>query len=216
MDASVPLISILIPTWNRPQSLARLVERINSTKHDDIEIVIVDNNSEEKNWLELKSLASKYDNVRLFKNQQNIGMTLNWNKTIEYSKGTWLGLICDDDMYKEDALPRIRALIKDIATPCLIIQNSEIEKATEWLEKGEETVNKIALPPGSGQFWHRELTDRLGGLDVRLKYCPDDEFWIRMAYFYPVLRVKNYFVISYQHDTNYMWETLKEPDFYNR
>ncbi len=213
MDAFVPLISILIPTWNRPQSLARLVERINSTKYDDIEIIIVDNNSDEKNWLELKSLASLHNNVRLFRNHQNIGMTPNWNKTIEYAKGTWLGFICDDDMYKEDALPRIRALIGDIKTPCLILQNSEIEKGLEWLEKGEETVNKIALPPASGQFWHRELTDRLGGFDSRIKYCPDDEFWIRMGYFYPVLRVKEKFVISYQHDTNYMWEAFRSPDF---
>jgi glycosyltransferase involved in cell wall biosynthesis len=213
MNASAPLISILIPTWNRSHSLVRLVERINSTRHDDIEIVIVDDHSDEKNWLKLKNLASLHSNIRLFRNHQNIGMTPNWNKTIEYAKGAWLGFICDDDIYKEDALPRIRAIIGDITTPCLIIQNSEIEKAIEWLEKGKETVNKIALPPASGQFWHRELTDRLGGFDVRVKYCPDDEFWIRMAYFYPVLRVKDYFSISYQHDTNYLWEALRSPDF---
>jgi glycosyltransferase involved in cell wall biosynthesis len=213
MDVSAPLISILIPTWNRPQSVVSLIERINSTKHDDIEVIIVDDNSDEKCWLELKGAASLHDNVRLFRNQQNIGMTPNWNKTIEHAKGTWLGFICDDDMYKEDALSRIRALIGKITVPCLIIQNSQIEKDEEWLEKGVETVNKMALPPASGQFWHREITDKLGGFDKRIKYCPDDEFWVRMAYYYPVLRVKEMLVNPYQHDTNFMWEIFRRPDF---
>lgn len=213
MGSFPPLISILIPTWNRPQSLVRLIERINTTKHDDIEIVIVDNNSDEKNWLELVAIVPSYANVRLFRNKANIGMTPNWNKTIEYARGTWLGFICDDDIYKEDALLKIRSLIKDISTPCLILQNSVIEKNIEWLEKGMETVNKIALPPASGQFWHREITDKLGGFDKRIKYCPDAEFWLRIAYCYPVLRVRDMLVIPCQHDTNYMWEAFRSPDF---
>ena len=152
MNSSEPLISILIPTWNRPQSLVRLIERINLTKHDDIEIIIVDDHSEEENWLKLKNIASLHNNVRLFRNEQNIGLTPNWNKSIEYAKGTWLSFICDDDIYKEDAFSRIRTLIKDITTPCLILQSFEIETATEWFEKGSETARNTTLPPASGQF----------------------------------------------------------------
>ncbi|MBT6029273.1 MAG: glycosyltransferase family 2 protein [Crocinitomicaceae bacterium] len=212
MNFSEPLISILIPTWNRPQSLVRLIERINLTKHDDIEIIIVDDHSEEENWLKLKNIASLHNNVRLFRNEQNIGLTPNWNKSIEYAKGTWLSFICDDDIYKEDAFSRIRTLIKDITTPCLILQSFEIETATEWFEKGSETARNTTLPPASGQFWHKEITDKLGGFDVRIKYCPDYEFWLRMAYHYPVLKIKDFFVFPNQHDENYMWEIFRKPD----
>ena len=45
---TTPLISILIPTWNRPQGVISLIERINSAKNSDLEIVIVDDNSEER------------------------------------------------------------------------------------------------------------------------------------------------------------------------
>ena len=212
MYSSAPLFSILIPTWNRPQLLAGLVERINLSKHDDVEIVIVDDNSEEENWLKLKKIALLHDNVRLYRNEQNIGLTLNWNKTIEYARGTWLSFICDDDIYKEDAFSRIRILIKDITEPCLILQSFEIEMDTEWLEKGSETAKSTTLPPASGQFWHREITNKLGGFDVRVKYCPDAEFWLRMAYHYPVLKIKDFFVFPNQHDENYMWEIFRKPD----
>ena len=210
---TTPLISILIPTWNRPQGVINLIERINSAKNSDLEIVIVDDNSEEKNWLELKNVASRHKNVRLFRNTHNVGMTNNWNKTIEYAKGTWLGLIHDDDIYKEDALLRLRSYIDKMKAPCLIIQNFNIETPTEALAKGVETVNKMLLPPASGQFWHRDITDKLGGFDKRIKYCPDDEFWVRIGFHYPILKVKDFFVISYQHDKNYMWEIFRSPDF---
>jgi glycosyltransferase involved in cell wall biosynthesis len=213
MNLSQPLISILIPTWNRPDSLSQLVTRINSFKFSNLEIIIVDNKSEEKNWLKLQNIASLHENVRLYQNITNIGMTPNWNKAIEYAKGTWLGFICDDDMYTEDSLLRLRDLVQDIKTPCLILQNSDIKQPKEWMEKGMATYKTIALPPASGQFWHRELTDTLGGFNEEIKYCPDAEFWLRLGHYYPILKVKDFFAIPHQHKTNYMWEAFRSPDF---
>lgn len=88
MNLNQPFISILIPTWNRPESLSVLVARINSFQFNDLEIIIVDNKSKEGNWLKLKNLAILNENMRLYQNASNIGMTPNWNKAIEYAKGT--------------------------------------------------------------------------------------------------------------------------------
>ena len=209
-----PLISIAIPTWNRPALVDRLVGRINDTDGgEDLEIVIVDNDSNQENWTQLQQLASLHKNVRLFRNPINLGMTPNWNKAIEHARGQWIGFMCDDDMLKPDSILRIRELIASTTKPCLILQNSSINSVSEWVEPGTEAAKRVALPPASGQFWHREVTEKLGAFNERIKYCPDAEFWARLAYHYPVLLVKNYFVISYQHDTNYMWEAFRSPDF---
>jgi hypothetical protein len=95
----------------------------------------------------------------------------------------------------------------------LILQNASIGIESEWIEPGVVAAKRVALPPASGQFWHREITEKLGGFDERVKYCPDSEFWARLAYHYPVLLVQDYLVIPCQHDTNYMWEIFKKPDF---
>ena len=214
MDSFNPLISILIPTWNRPQGVARLVGNINSHEHADVEIIITDDNSTEENWSELQSIANSHGNVRLFRNPKNLGLTGNWNEVIKHAKGKWLGFVCDDDIYKEDAIPRLRSIIKNRENiPFLVLQNTGMKVSSEWLEKGVSTVNKIALPPASGQFWHSEITQNLGGFDPRIKYCPDAEFWPRIAYHYPVLRISDYLVIPVQHETNYMWEIFKKEDF---
>ena len=214
MSIESPLISIVIPTWNRPALVARLVGLINAAEAgDDIEIVVVDNDSKQENWKQLQSVASTHRNVRLYRNSVNIGMTPNWNKAIDYARGQWIGFMCDDDMFKPDSIKRVRQLILTASRPCLILQNSSIGLDLEWIEPGVVAANRVALPPASGQFWHREVTEKLGAFDERVKYCPDAEFWLRLAYHYPVLLVRDYLVIPYQHDTNYMWEAFRSPDF---
>lgn len=214
MSIESPLISIVIPTWNRPALVARLVGLINAADAgEDLEIVVVDNDSTQENWTQLQKVASMHINVRLYRNSVNIGMTPNWNKAIDYARGRWIGFMCDDDMFKPDSIKRVRQLISTASWPCLILQNSSIKLDREWIEPGVVAANRVALPPASGQFWHREVTEKLGAFDERVKYCPDAEFWLRVAYHYPVLLVRDYLVIPYQHDTNYMWEAFRSPDF---
>ena len=214
MSIESPLISIVIPTWNRPALVARLVGLINAADAgEDLEIVVVDNDSTQENWTQLQKVASMHRNVRLYRNSVNIGMTPNWNKAIDYARGRWIGFMCDDDMFKPDSIKRVRQLISMASRPCLILQNSSINLDREWIEPGVVAANRVALPPASGQFWHREVTEKLGAFDERVKYCPDAEFWLRLAYHYPVLLVRDYLVIPYQHDTNYMWEAFRSPDF---
>ena len=214
MSIKSPLISIVIPTWNRPVLVARLVGLINAVDGgEDLEIVVVDNDSNKENWRRLEQVTSAHENVRLYRNPANIGMTPNWNKAIEYARGEWISFMCDDDMFKPDSIARIRHLISSVPRPCLILQNSSIGFESQWMEPGVAAANKVALPPASGQVWHREVTDKLGAFDERVKYCPDAEFWLRLAYHYPVMLVRDYFVIPYQHDTNYMWEAFRSPDF---
>ena len=207
-------ISIVIPTWNRPDSLRRLVELISRENvNEDIEVVIVDDCSNEKNWKLLEDIRDANKGVRLYRNSQNIGLTRNWNRAVQYARGQWIGFMCDDDMYKPDSIKRVRSYISLITTPSLILQNGFINSEIEWVEPGVVAAQRVALPPASGQFWHREITEKLGGFDKRVKYCPDAEFWLRIAYHYPVMLAREYLVIPYQHNTNYMWEIFRKPDF---
>lgn len=207
-------ISIVIPTWNRPDFLRRLVQQISlENNQGDLEVVIVDDCSEQKNWELLQNIKDSFNHVRLYRNSRNIGMTRNWNKAVNLARGRWIGFMCDDDMFKPDSIKRIREYISFVSQPCLILQNGFVKSEYEWLESGIVAANRVALPPASGQFWHREITEQLGGYDERIKYCPDAEFWLRIAYNYPVLLIRDFLVIPCQHDTNYMWEIFRKPDF---
>ena len=212
-DPNVTL-TIAIATRNRPRLLENLVNQIISEgSADDLEVVIVDDASTIENWILVEKISLISKNIKIYRNEQKIGLTSNWNKVISYAGGKWICFMCDDDMFKSGAIDRIRNIISSEPNPCLILQNSAIERNSEWLTPGAGAARKVALPPASGQIWHRDLTDKLGFYDERIKYCPDAEFWPRLAFHYPVLLVKEYFVIPYQHDTNMMWEHLDNSDF---
>ena len=44
------------------------------------------------------SKLSKIKNIRLIRNQKNIGMFGNWNKCIKEAKGTYVTILNDDDL----------------------------------------------------------------------------------------------------------------------
>jgi glycosyltransferase involved in cell wall biosynthesis len=209
-----PTLTISIPTLNRALQVERSVELINkSVYYQQIEIIIADDGSDQLNRTILQRVSKNHSNVRLLINDINIGMTNNWNRSIECACGEWVCLLCDDDFFKETAIDTIFNYISKITQPILIIQNPLMQQDEQWLNSGAEATKTIDLPPASGQVWHRSILTQLGGYDTRIKYCPDDEFWQRIAYHFPVLRVKEEFVIHRQHENNYMWQIFAADDF---
>lgn len=93
-----PVISVAIPTYKRPGLLkAALDSVLGQLDFNDYEVVIVDNDTQPVNDAEV--LLRQYDDkrIRYYKNDQNIGMTNNWNRAIELCRGEWITILHDDD-----------------------------------------------------------------------------------------------------------------------
>lgn len=208
-----PLLSIVIPAFNRVKSLTSLIESI-GPKHDDLlEIVITDDSDNPQISDSLKLVCSDYPNIFLYKNQENLGMVKNWNECIKKASGKWICFMCDDDLFYPDGVDRIIELIKNNDTPCLIVQSPQSETSVGYYKSGVETVKHLKLPLVSGNVWHREITDYLGCFDERIMYSPDAEFWYRIAYNYPVIKVKKPFAQYISHENNYAYTTWEKKDF---
>jgi glycosyltransferase involved in cell wall biosynthesis len=207
-----PLLSVLIPTWNRSDLVLRAIESV-GTVSPDIEIVVVDNASDEPVFARLQHAIVGHTNVRLFRNERNLGMVKNWNACIVHASGEWIGLLCSDDRYRAQAIARVVPLLRSQTEPTLVIQDPLIEKEMERSPAGRATVHDLRLPIASGNFWHRKMVEQLGGFDERFEYSADAEFWYRLAYHFPVVKVRDAFAEYNQHGSNYMWDTWQKPDF---
>lgn len=75
-----------------------------------------------------------------------------------------------------------------------------------------QILNRTSLI-ASGNFWHKTISDHIGGFDERFEYSPDAEYWNRIAYNYPVVKVKLNFAAYNCHTSNYMWTTWGKDDF---
>lgn len=211
-SSTTPFLSILIPTWNRVEPVVRAVESV-ELFCPNVEIVVVDNCSDPEVYEQLCLALRNVPNIKIFRNDSNIGMVRNWNRCIAFSSGEWMGLLCSDDMYAKGAVERAFNLLKTLTQPCLVLQDWSIRGETATLPGGLETAQKVRLPLASGNFWHRDVVKAIGGFDERFEYSPDGEFWFRVARNFPIVKVKEPFAQYNSHGANYMWTTWRQKDF---
>ena len=92
------LVSIGIPTYNRPEALESCVKNILNQTYNNIEILISDNNSNNiKNKNLYKSKLFKNPKIKLFLNNKNHGVLKNTINVLNKAKGDYFCWVSDDD-----------------------------------------------------------------------------------------------------------------------
>jgi glycosyltransferase involved in cell wall biosynthesis len=91
----VPRVSVCIPVFNRKDIVLRAVESALQTSVADLELVVVDNNSDDGTWEKLQQVDDK--RLRLFRNERNIGMFGNFNRSAAVASGKNILFLCSDD-----------------------------------------------------------------------------------------------------------------------
>ncbi|MCF6764282.1 glycosyltransferase [Thiotrichales bacterium 19S3-7] len=106
-----PLLSVGIPVYNRKDELKFCLESIEQLLSYNIEIVIVDNASDDGTWEYLKTL--NHHKIKVFQNEKNIGMGKNWQKCVEYASGQYFMFLMSDDLVIEGSMEKILALLEN-------------------------------------------------------------------------------------------------------
>ena len=86
MNYSKKLVSVIMPCFNCEKTVAASIESILNQTYQNIEILIIDDGSKDNTYEILKKFQNKHKNIRLFKNQDNLGLTKSLNILIEESK----------------------------------------------------------------------------------------------------------------------------------
>jgi len=93
-----PFFSIVIPTYNRSNTLSLLMKNIYMQTFKDFEIIIQDNNSTDNTKKLIDCFRIKFDNIRYYKNSINIGTGRNLYQGIQKAGGHYIFLMGDDDL----------------------------------------------------------------------------------------------------------------------
>ncbi|MEM6751426.1 MAG: glycosyltransferase [Cyanobacteria bacterium P01_C01_bin.38] len=86
-----PLLSIIIPTYNRPHLLSRAVKSALAQTRKDIEVIVVDDASTKP--FELPS----HPHLRIIRQPENKGGAASRNLGAKLAKGRWISYLDDDD-----------------------------------------------------------------------------------------------------------------------
>lgn len=126
-----PLFSICIPTRNRARFLKKAVESGLDQSYDNIEIVIVDNDSADDTEQVGRAYADADPRVKYFKNERNIGQTLNIFKAFQSAGGDYVQYLADDNWLDENyAEEKVRCFAENpdaglVTSACLKLKWSE-------------------------------------------------------------------------------------------
>lgn len=104
-----PLVSILIPTYNRPHYLEEALKSALAQSYSNIEIVICDNSDNDLSERMVKTYQAGPDGhkIRYVRNQENIGPIANQQKCLELSKGEYINYLMDDDVLHPDKIKKM-------------------------------------------------------------------------------------------------------------
>jgi glycosyltransferase involved in cell wall biosynthesis len=95
------MITICIPTYNRFDSVEKIIFK-NHENEDVSEIILVDDFSSDDISLKLQTLNKKYYKVKYYKNDINFGPFGNKKRAVELSTNDWV-FLCDSDNFADES-----------------------------------------------------------------------------------------------------------------
>jgi len=95
-----PLISIIIPTFNRLELLKRAIDSaLDQVNFNDYQVIVGDNSGVFEYETEVEKMIKCYNDPKLlyYKHKENLGAFGNWNRLILLAQGTYILMLHDDD-----------------------------------------------------------------------------------------------------------------------
>jgi hypothetical protein len=104
-------LSIIIVNYNVKEFLLNLLDSIyNASKNLSVEIIIVDNNSDDGS---IESVNAKYPNVITIANKENKGFGFANNQGLEIARGDFILLLNPDTLVREDTFDKMISFMKE-------------------------------------------------------------------------------------------------------
>lgn len=104
-QSQTPLVSIITPTYNRPDYLKQALKSAISQTYQNIEIIVSDNCSPENPQAIVESFNDP--RIRFSRNETNLGMLPNTIKAFKMARGKYVAALLDDDLWEEDFLAKL-------------------------------------------------------------------------------------------------------------
>lgn len=91
-------ISVVIPAYNRETLIRDAIESALNQSEKIDEIIVIDNDSSDDTFRVAQTYADTHGQVRVYRNEKNVGMISNWNRGIEKATGDYVSVLHSDDI----------------------------------------------------------------------------------------------------------------------
>lgn len=184
MKSNMPLVSVLIGTYNRASLLPRAINSVLRQNYDNLEIIVVDDASTDSTRQVVRALGD--GRVRYVRHKENKGIAAVSNTAFKHCKGEFIALLGDDDEWTDENKLRKQVQVFRQA------QNPQLGIVTTWwqdVKDGQivrqhtpdmtsDLIERMLVGNiicGSVVMVSRKAWEAVGGFDENMKSGTDSE-----------------------------------------
>ena len=192
MHSSFPIVSIVIPTYNREQFLSRALMSVVGQSFTSWEAIVVDNYSEDNTEQVIEDFGDS--RIKLFKIHNRGVIAASRNLGIKTSTGKWIAFLDSDDWWSPKKLERSMKFLNsgaDIVYHDLFIVKKESQKFFRKRAKTfqvsvpvyEHLIHHGNVLTNSSVVVRKSLLEKIGGLSEKKELISWEDFdcWLRIA-----------------------------------
>jgi len=201
-----PLVSVIIPTYNKSQYLREAIKSVLNQTYKNIEVIVVDDGSTDNT----KEIVESFNDSRIiYIFQENKGPAIARNTGIKKAQGEYIAFLDSDDLWLKEKLEKqVDFMEKNseiglLGTGCYevtdkgkIIGKKIFPIKNKILQKDLIKYNSFIQ---SSVMIRKEVFDKVGLYDKSFRESEDYELWLRIAGNYKVrnlaeaLTIKRYY-----------------------
>lgn len=214
------MISIVIPLYNKEKSIIATLQSVIDQTYTDFELIVVNDGSTDKSllfvedFIRVNNEEKIVNSIRLI-HKENGGVCSARNRGIQEAKGEYVALLDGDDLWNKEYLAEQVKMIADFPDAAMWginfaeTDNGQLVRKLEtglpdgyrgYVENYFEMKGRISdLFCSSSVLIRKDVFDKVGMFDERIKYAEDSDMWWRII---ATCRVAFYdrYMVYYQFD----------------
>jgi len=197
-----PVLTIVIPTFNRADFLKESIQSVLSQTFTDFELIVVDDGSTDPT----REVVREFPQVHYVPCPENSGVSHARNLGIKLARGRYICFLDSDDLWVKNKLERQIGWMESHAD-CQICYTDEI-----WIRKGVRVnpMNKhrkysgdifpyclpLCIISPSSVLMRASLFEEVGKFDEDMAVCEDYDLWLRISLKYPVHFIEEKLIVK--------------------
>lgn len=187
-----PVVSVIVPTYNRPEKLVNTLKSILNQTYPHFEIIVVNDAGE--NVEDIVTQVDHSHKITYVRHSKNKGLSYARNTAIRLATGKYIAYLDDDDLYNPDHLESLVEFLEDSDFKVAYTDAYRVH----YKKNGQEYYEFLRDIPYSSGFNHEKMLvrnfipvlcvmheksciDDVGFFDKNLKRLEDWDLWIRLS-----------------------------------